>query len=129
MMNVDSGWFQVRRPTVHEQIDKNTVRKLAERLFRKNLAAQYVTQDHGFLVVEDKLIHESVCEIRRQLVGITMVHLTIAGIHLMVMDAAGVEAECAAENHDDIDECTIECALDGVERDSLDVLAALALPE
>lgn len=123
----DSGLMRVRKPQVHEQVNRRIIQTLAERLFRKNLAAQYVASDHGFLATEGGLVGEAVGAIRKQLMGVATVHLTLAGIHLLVMDAA--MAEVRGPSVEDVDEETLLAAVDGVEKDSLDLLAALALPE
>ncbi len=130
MMNLDSGRFKVKRPQqAQEVVDPRTIGKLAERLFRKNLAAQYVANDHGFLVTEDKLVQECVRDLRKQLQGAVVVHLAIASIHLMVMEAAADEAQYMESSLEDVEEHVLQGALEGVEKDSLDLLATLALPE
>lgn len=114
-------------PKVHSSVDRKSVRTLAERLFRKSLAAQYVPGDHSFLSSEDKLIAESVKEIRSQLLGVPAVHLTIAGIHLLVMESARREARDG--DLGDVEEETMRAALETVERESLDLMAVLCTPE
>lgn len=115
------------KPRVHDAVSRRTVQTLAERLFRKHLAAQYCAADHSFFTVENRLISDSVKEIRGQLQNVPIVHLTLAGIHLVIMEEAKFLSEC-----DDVEEVTerdIDFTLTGVEEESLNLLAALAIPD
>jgi hypothetical protein len=99
---------------------------LAERLFRKNLAAQYVGPAHPFFDVENELIDKSVEEVRRQLLGVMTIHMSIAGIHVHVMERAEYLASC--DDVSEVDEETLTSAIGGVERDSLEILGRFCTP-
>lgn len=130
MMTVSSSSLktpQVKKPYVHEAVCKKTVYTLADRLFRKHLALQYVSAGHPFLETECHLISDSVKELRVQLRGITPIHDVIAGIHLTVLAAA--EAAVMSSEVSDVDEDTLAAAYKGVEGDSFKLLAQLSMPE
>lgn len=120
--------FKPARPStrIPSAVSVRTIRTLAERIFRKNLAAQYADPDHGFLQDEDKLIQDSVEDLRLQIRQVTSVHLTIAGIHVFIVQ----EAEEASElpDYSDVDEVKMKAALSGVERDSMEILSKLCEP-
>lgn len=115
------------KPRVHDSVSRRTVQTLAERLFRRNLAAQYCMEDHPFFAVEDRLIMDSVKDIRSQLQNVPVVHLTLAGIHLIVMEEASYLSKC--DDVEDVTERDMDLTLQGVEEESLNLLAALAMPD
>lgn len=126
MAAVASEVTRIGKPHVSGSINKRTIGTLAERLFRKNLAAQYVNGDHPFMGTERDLIASSIRDLKEQLKGVIPVHLTIAGIHLRIMDDAEFLAGC--EDVSDVDESTLAATIRGVEKDSLMLLDSLCLP-
>lgn len=117
----------VPEPRVGGAVSKRTVGTLAERLFRKHLAAQYCEEGHSFFDVEGRLIGDSVRELRAQLRNAVPLHLTAAGIHVHVMESVDFLVEC--EDVADVDEDTLSAAREGVEKESLEIMLRLCTPE
>jgi hypothetical protein len=107
-------------------VSKRSVGTLAERLFRKHLAAQYCEEGHSFFDVEDRLIEDSVKELRSQLLGVVPLHLTAAGIHVHVMESVDFLMGC--EDVSDVDDATLAAAKAGVEKESLELMLRLCTP-
>lgn len=114
-------------PRIAGSVNRRTAGTLAERLFRRHLAAQYCEAGHTFFDVEDRLVEDSVQELRDQLRGATPLHLTAAGIHVHVMESVDFLIDC--EDVADVDDDTLAAARAGVEKQSLEIMLRLCTPE
>jgi hypothetical protein len=115
------------KPHIAGSVNKRSVGTLAERLFRKHLAAQYCEEGHSFFDVEDRLIEDSVNELREQLRHAVPLYLTAAGIHVHVMESVDFLMDC--EDVSDVDGETLARAKAGVEKESLELMLRLCTPE
>lgn len=118
---------QIPKPQMGGMVSRRSVGTLAERLFRKHLAAQYVSGEHPFFEVEEELIAASVKDLRVQLMDATPLHLTAAGIHVHVMESVDLLIE--GDDLSDVDEDTLAAARAGVEKASLELMLQLCTPE
>lgn len=122
---------QIPKPQMGGMVSRRSVGTLAERLFRKHLAAQYVSDErqgeHPFFEVEEELIAASVKDIRVQLMDATPLYLTAAGIHVHVMESVDFLIE--GDDLSDVDEDTLAAARAGVEKKSLELMLQLCTPE
>lgn len=110
---------------VRTSVKPQTIQLLADRLFRKCLALQYVDETHPFLTTENELVGKSVMELRAQTRG--FLPLDLVHVHIEIVEAARVSA--ATSNADDVDDDTMKNAFERLESESIKLMSRFALSE